>query len=190
MASKLFMEGKQLTGAVANALKINCKDKDGNKSTVQSELNKLYEDNQNENLIAQDGTPFRFGKNDNGEYGYIIADSEGADTVIPFKSGGCVTTKVTFTKANEIKKINISEIFPNYKNITKDNIFVQINTTNYVHTAGSNGTFSRYNGIPKLTSYNSETGDISLHSGQLGFGYTGMGQHYEYATSMTIIISS
>lgn len=45
MASKLFMEGKQLTGAVGNALKINCKDKDGNKSTVQTELNKLYGQN-------------------------------------------------------------------------------------------------------------------------------------------------
>lgn len=41
MASKLFMKGKQLSGAVANALRINCKDKDGNKSTVQAELNKL-----------------------------------------------------------------------------------------------------------------------------------------------------
>lgn len=41
MASKLFMQGKQITGTVANALKINCKDKDGNKSTVQAELNKI-----------------------------------------------------------------------------------------------------------------------------------------------------
>lgn len=41
MASKLFIDGKQLTGIIANALKINCKDKNGNKSTVQAELNKL-----------------------------------------------------------------------------------------------------------------------------------------------------
>jgi hypothetical protein len=41
MSSKLFIKGKQITVAVANALRINCKDKDGNKSTVQAELNKL-----------------------------------------------------------------------------------------------------------------------------------------------------
>ena len=40
----------------------------------------------NNNLIASDRTPFRFGVNENGEYGYIITDSEGADSVIPFKS--------------------------------------------------------------------------------------------------------
>lgn len=39
-----------------------------------------------EQLTAGD-TPFRFGVNDSGEYGYIITDSEGADTVIPFKRG-------------------------------------------------------------------------------------------------------
>lgn len=52
MASKLFIKGKQLSGAVANALKINCKDKDGNKSTVQAELNKLNNDvsEQNKNF--------------------------------------------------------------------------------------------------------------------------------------------
>ena len=31
--------------------------------------------------------PFRFGKNESGEYGYIVTDSEGADTIIPFKKG-------------------------------------------------------------------------------------------------------
>ena len=40
----------------------------------------------NNNLTASDRTPFRFGVNENGEYGYIITDSEGADSVVPFKS--------------------------------------------------------------------------------------------------------
>jgi hypothetical protein len=40
---------------------------------------------QNKNLVAEDGTPFRFGVNENGEYGYVVTDAEGADTVIPFK---------------------------------------------------------------------------------------------------------
>ena len=37
-------------------------------------------------MVASDNTPFRFGVNENGEYGYIVTDSEGADSVIPFKN--------------------------------------------------------------------------------------------------------
>ena len=40
----------------------------------------------NESLTASDGTLFRFGVDDNGNYGYIVTDSEGADSVVPFKS--------------------------------------------------------------------------------------------------------
>lgn len=40
----------------------------------------------NNSLVASDNTPFRFGVNENGEYGYIVTDSEGADSVIPFKN--------------------------------------------------------------------------------------------------------
>lgn len=38
-----------------------------------------------ERLTASDGTKFRFGVNNEGEYGYIVTDSEGADTFFPFK---------------------------------------------------------------------------------------------------------
>ena len=42
-----------------------------------------------EYITASDGTTFRFAHNsDTGKYGYIVADSEGADTFIPFSSGG------------------------------------------------------------------------------------------------------
>lgn len=41
---------------------------------------------QNKNLVAEDGTSFRFGVDENGNYGYIVTDKEGADSVIPFKS--------------------------------------------------------------------------------------------------------
>ena len=41
----------------------------------------------NESLVASDNTPFRFGVNENGKYGYIVTDSEGADAVIPFSQG-------------------------------------------------------------------------------------------------------
>ena len=42
------------------------------------------------NLTA-DGTPFRFGKDSNGNYGYIITGKDGADSVIPFKKGGGIS---------------------------------------------------------------------------------------------------
>lgn len=72
MSSKLFIKGKQLSGAVANALRINCNDKDGNKSNVQKELDKI-QDNLN---------GLRFGVDGEGNYGYLGAD----DSFIPFKS--------------------------------------------------------------------------------------------------------
>ena len=50
----------------------------------------------NSNLIASDNTKFRFGVNENGEYGYIVTDSEGADTVIPFKKYGTPTVLYSY----------------------------------------------------------------------------------------------
>ena len=38
------------------------------------------------NLTASNGTPFRFAVDENGEYGHIVTDSEGADTFSPFKT--------------------------------------------------------------------------------------------------------
>lgn len=39
-------------------------------------------------LIAQDGTKFRFGVDEYGNFGYIITSESGEEVVIPFKSGG------------------------------------------------------------------------------------------------------
>ena len=39
---------------------------------------------QEENLTASNGMPFKFGVNENGEYGHFVTDSEGADTFVPF----------------------------------------------------------------------------------------------------------
>lgn len=60
------------------------------------------------NLTASDNTPFRFGVNEDGEYGYIVTDSAGADTVIPFSNAkklyqalqysGLVTEDMTFAE--------------------------------------------------------------------------------------------
>ena len=38
-------------------------------------------------MITSTGIPFRFGVNDEGEYGYILRDEDGADTVYPFRKG-------------------------------------------------------------------------------------------------------
>ena len=47
----------------------------------------------NSNLTSD--IPFRFGKDSEGKYGYIVTDSAGADTVIPFKKG---VQPMTFSK--------------------------------------------------------------------------------------------
>ena len=57
-------------------------------------------------LIASDELPFRFGKNNDGEYGYIVPGEGGADSVIPFsnakklyeamKYSGLVTEGMTY----------------------------------------------------------------------------------------------
>lgn len=66
----------------------------------------------NGKLIASDNVPFRFGVNSNGEYGYIITNPAGADTVIPFsneasyaaslynalKPSGLVNANMTFSQ--------------------------------------------------------------------------------------------
>lgn len=41
---------------------------------------------QKENLTASNGMPFKFGINENGEYGHFVTDSEGADAFFPFKN--------------------------------------------------------------------------------------------------------
>lgn len=47
------------------------------------------------NLTAEvDGAdvPFRFGCTEDGKYGYVLTDEEGADTVVPFKTAGAFDT--------------------------------------------------------------------------------------------------
>ena len=59
--------------------------------------------------------PFRFGCDDNGNYGYILTEG-GADTVIPFKSGGvplssiAVTTMPTKTSYSQNENLDLTGI--------------------------------------------------------------------------------
>lgn len=68
-------------------------------------------------LSATDGTEFRFGVNEKGEYGYVV-EKDGADTVIPFSNArklyealehsGLVTEDMSFDEMCEV----LSEYFP------------------------------------------------------------------------------
>ena len=77
-------------------------------TTIEDEISEVKEDVAElaDSLVAQDLTPFRFGVNENGEYGYIVTDSAGADTVIPFKkdSGSTFTQTTTKTIPSDVKK--------------------------------------------------------------------------------------
>lgn len=63
----------------------------------------------NFNLTAD--IPFKFGKNEEGKYGYIVTDEDGADTVIPFKTG-----VITETELDGLR----SEIIAPLKNASSD----------------------------------------------------------------------
>ena len=76
-------------------------------------------DEVNTNLTA-DGTPFRFGKDSNGNYGYIIKDEAGADAVIPFRSidyGKIYTLSKTTTSLTTGTSVSLAQALPKGKYI-------------------------------------------------------------------------
>ena len=73
-----------------------------------------------QNLTTESGTKFRFGQDAKGNYGYIIKDSAGADTVIPFKNGECKLLGIYSGNAT----ISLESL--GYPNATKDNFLVVI----------------------------------------------------------------
>lgn len=77
--------------AVGNKLKVvddKLKVVDDKLKVVDDKLKNVQDaiEEVNGHLIASDNVPFRFGVNSKGEYGYIITNVEGADTVIPFSN--------------------------------------------------------------------------------------------------------
>ena len=54
---------------------------------LDGEVMEIVDEKARGRLTASDSTPFRFGVTADGKYGYIVTDSEGADTVIPFSEG-------------------------------------------------------------------------------------------------------
>ena len=88
---KIIKKRIEYGGSSNSAENIKYDDTKNVKEAIDEVETKLEETTSN--LVASDNTKFRFGVNENGEYGYIVKDSEGADTVVPFKSGdGDATT--------------------------------------------------------------------------------------------------
>lgn len=101
-------------------------------------------------LTASDNTPFRFGVTEDGKYGYIVTDSEGADTVIPFSEGnadslyealqysGLVTEDMTYEEMLEA----LSTFFPEIFSLLNDEVsdYTVSRTGNYVTSTFSKTT--------------------------------------------------
>lgn len=113
--SQIYLSNKLIASTDGNDIKY-----DENTSVNE----KIYE--LNSNIVAEDGTPFRFGVNENGEYGYIVTDEAGADTVVPFSGkyknvivDSLVNTNKGLTYESTWSEIAlvISELFPDQSNL-------------------------------------------------------------------------
>ncbi len=94
-----------------------------------------------------------------GVRGYFTNPSRADDCFIPFKSG----TTITFIKRASSSSIDIKSDFPDYQNITKDNIFiVPISISVWMGIADNKVGSSASNSSAISYSYNSSTGIISL----------------------------
>lgn len=120
---KLVMNGKLYSGSSNYASAINYTEEDGRETTVQNKIEEI-----NSNLSAN-GIQFRFGVNESGEYGYIVTDSEGADTVVPFS--GKYKNVIVDSLANTNKGLTydssweeiaqaINELFPDQLNLLSE----------------------------------------------------------------------
>lgn len=88
---------------------------------------------------------------DSGEYGYVVTDSAGADTVIPFKKYGTPTALYSYGVANAG-----SGSVSTTKTMPRDGLCVV-----FAHTCGSNGFYYptvKLNNVAQtiLTSYKSD----------------------------------
>lgn len=82
----------------------------------------------NRKLTASDNTPFRFGVTASGEYGYVVTDSAGADTVIPFKKYGTPTILYSYGVSNSgAGSVSTTKTMP------RDGLCIV-----FAHTCGSN----------------------------------------------------
>ena len=117
----------------------------------------------NNSLTTFDGVHFRFGKDEDGKYGYIITNEAGADTVIPFKSGGTITYIGRVSSSYGYASINVTNKISNYSEITKDNIFiVPISVSGYMNIADNKVGHSTSGTAYVSYSYESSDGTVGI----------------------------
>lgn len=111
------------------------------KTEISGEVQSIVLSN---NLTAADSTVFRFGVDAEGNYGYIVTDSEGADTVIPFSNAeklyealqysGLVTEGMTYNQMLAALAEAFPETYPilyNFVTVTTEYTSVKETITNY-----------------------------------------------------------
>ena len=126
-----------------------------------------------ERLVASDGTPFRFGVTEDGKFGYIVTDEEGADTVVPFSTGGdasalyealqysgLVTEDMTFEEMCEVLANEYPAIYKLYMSTANEGNFEAYN--------GSDASASYGTGLPSVTFATAIKFSASKDNGTLG----------------------
>ena len=145
--SKIMLNGQQIGGnQIAASVAFDNTGTDLEATNVQNVVEEV-----NSKLVASDNTPFRFGVTSDGQYGYIVTDSEGADSVIPFKKYGTPTVLYSYGVSNSgAGSVSITKTIP------RDGVCVV-----FAHTCGAN-TFHtptvKLNNVAQtiLTSYKSD----------------------------------
>ena len=167
-------------------MKLNKQLPDSYMNQILNKVDKVENDvvELNSNLTTSDDTKFRFATDGEGNYGYLKAD----DSFVPFKNK-LVTFNMSFTGGNQTNTYDVRSIYPDYKNLTKDDFYLQLLNYNYVYYSGSSGTTYHYHVLPAVTAYNASTGVVSINSGYLGFGNTNSGASQHWITSMKVVIA-
>lgn len=138
---------------------------------LQNQIDKV-----NENLTASDGTTFRFGVNEEGEFGYIVTGEDGADTVIPFSNAkklyealqysGLVTEDMSFDEMCAV----LAEMYPETFNLLSIDKWTDTNTqARLLNSKSSDGTYlyltfgcvSTNNATTAITWFTSEEMDLT-----------------------------
>ena len=121
----------------------------------------------NSNITAADGTLFRFGKNADGQFGYIITDEAGADSVVPFKSDTKIINLGTGTSFNVSTQ-------KGYQKFTHNNFFVipeSFGSFSIADTQMGGGSANTTSiSLPINKSYNAQTGQFTC-SAQLNLSF-------------------
>jgi len=139
---------------------LNGKHDDVDETRLKECLDELADQIEDEITPISEKVPFKFGIDSDGNYGYI---KDGADTVIPFRSG-CRIVKLGSFSNPATKEYDISSMMSQseYSKLTKSNFFAMITSD------ASTGVFDAPEGVASVTlripkvSYNSSTGKLTV----------------------------